>query len=30
VLVDRAKRNPKPLVAVAGGLLVIGLLRHRR
>ncbi len=30
VLVDRVKRNPKPLVAVAGGLLLLRILRRRR
>ncbi len=30
VLIDRVKRNPMPLVAVAGGLLLLRLLRRRR
>jgi carbon monoxide dehydrogenase subunit G len=30
VLLDRVKRNPKPLIAVAGGLLVLRMLRRRR
>jgi hypothetical protein len=30
VVVDRVKRNPKPLIAVAGGLLLLRLLRRRR
>jgi carbon monoxide dehydrogenase subunit G len=30
VLVQRVKRNPKPLVAVAGGLILLRMLRRRR
>jgi hypothetical protein len=29
VLVDRVKRNPKPVLAVAGGLVLLRLLRRR-
>ena len=30
VLIDRVKRNPKPVIAVAGGLVLLRLLRRRR
>jgi carbon monoxide dehydrogenase subunit G len=29
-VVDRVKRNPKPLIAVAGGLVLLRLIRRRR
>jgi carbon monoxide dehydrogenase subunit G len=30
VLLDRVKRNPKPVIAMAGGLLLLRLVRRRR
>ena len=30
VMLDRAKRNPRPLLAVLGGLWFLRLLRRRR
>ncbi|MBV8430452.1 MAG: hypothetical protein JO244_04780 [Solirubrobacterales bacterium] len=29
VLLDRIKKNPKPLIAVAGGLVLLRVLRRR-
>jgi hypothetical protein len=29
-LLDRVKRNPKPLIAIASGLIVLRMVRRRR
>jgi hypothetical protein len=29
-MLDRVKRNPKPVIAVVGGLLLLRIIRRRR